>query len=213
MNTMEDARLGPVALGRTAHRVPVRPSAFGILAAVLAFVGLYGVTAYSVTRRSSELGLRMALGATSGRVTTMVLKEVLWLTGVGVAAALPCVWFAGRLVESQFYGVAARDPLTILLASATLVAVTVLAGALPSDQGISPQSSFGPALRVASPASAEHRLRRLFLGSGHVVRDVISLSPLGSSTELILSRRRALNGSRMTNARASTSWASHSGGF
>jgi len=129
MNTMEDQLDRSLSVERLTAFLS---SAFGVLAAILAFVGLYGVTAYSVTRRSPELGLRMALGATGGKVTTMVLKEVLWLTAIGVAVALPCVWFLARLVESELYGVAPRDPVATLLATATLAALTLLAGALPA---------------------------------------------------------------------------------
>lgn len=129
MNTMEDQLDRSLAVERLTAFLS---GAFGLLAAVLAFVGLYGVTAYGVTRRSAELGLRMALGATGRAVTSMVLKEVLWLAAIGVAISLPCVWFLGRLVESQLYGVAPRDPVTIVLATTALVAVTIVAGALPA---------------------------------------------------------------------------------
>ena len=107
-------------------------SAFGILAAVLAFVGLYGVTAFGVSRRTPEIGLRMALGARGSSVIRMVLKEVLMLTSVGVAVALPSAWWLGKLLESQLYGVTPRDPVTISVSALFLFAVTILAGAVPA---------------------------------------------------------------------------------
>jgi len=107
-------------------------SSFGILAAVLAFAGLYGVTAFGVSRRTSEIGLRMALGARGSSVIRMVLREVLILTGVGVAVALPSAWWLGKLVESQLYGMTPHDPVTITLSALSLLAVTILAGAVPA---------------------------------------------------------------------------------
>ena len=129
MNTMEDQLDRSLAIERL---VALLSSAFGFLAAVLAFVGLYGVTAYGVTRRSAEIGLRMALGARGGSVVRMVLSEVLVLTAIGVAVALPAAWWLVTLLESQLYGVAPRDPLTMVVATLSLIAVTLTAGALPA---------------------------------------------------------------------------------
>jgi predicted lysophospholipase L1 biosynthesis ABC-type transport system permease subunit len=129
MNTMEDQLDRSLAVERL---IAFLASAFGILAAVLAFVGLYGVTAFGVSRRTSEIGLRMALGARASSVIRMVLKEVLILTGVGVAIALPSAWWLSKLLESQLYGVAPRDPVTMAASAFFLVAVTILAGAVPA---------------------------------------------------------------------------------
>jgi ABC-type antimicrobial peptide transport system permease subunit len=129
MSTMEDQLDRSLAVERITAFLS---GAFGLLAAILAFVGLYGVTAYGVTRRSAELGLRIALGATGREVTTLVLKEVAWLSALGVTIALVCTWFVGELVESQLYGVVPRDPVTMALATASLVAITILAGAVPA---------------------------------------------------------------------------------
>jgi ABC-type antimicrobial peptide transport system permease subunit len=107
-------------------------SAFGALATVLALVGLYGVTAYGVARRSREIGIRMALGAGSSRVMRTVLYEVLALAVVGVAIALPLTWWLTKLVQSQLFGVEPRDPLSFAFAIGALLAVAVLAGALPA---------------------------------------------------------------------------------
>jgi predicted lysophospholipase L1 biosynthesis ABC-type transport system permease subunit len=129
MNTMEDQLDRSLVVERL---VAFLSSAFGILASVLAFVGLYGVTAYGVSRRTSEIGLRMALGASGSAVIRMMLNEVLTLTGVGVAVALPSVWWLGKLLESQLYGVTPRDPVTMAVSALLLFAVTILAGAVPA---------------------------------------------------------------------------------
>jgi len=129
MSTMEDQLDRSLAMERL---VAFLSSAFGVLAAVLAFAGLYGVTAFGVSRRTSEIGLRMALGARGSSVIRMVLKEVLILTGVGVVIALPSAWWLGALLESQLYGVAPHDPVTIAMSALSLLAVTILAGAVPA---------------------------------------------------------------------------------
>jgi ABC-type antimicrobial peptide transport system permease subunit len=129
MNTMEDQLDRTLAVERL---VAFLSSAFGILAAILAFVGLYGVTTFGVSRRMPEIGLRMALGARGSSVIRMVLKEVLILTSLGVAIALPSVWWLGKLIESQLYGVTPRDPVTLSLSAFLLFAVTILAGAVPA---------------------------------------------------------------------------------
>jgi ABC-type antimicrobial peptide transport system permease subunit len=133
MNTMEDQLDRSLAMERL---VAFLASAFGILAAVLAFVGLYGVTAFAVSRRTSEIGLRMALGARRSAVIQMVLKEVLVLTGIGVVVALPAAWWLGTLVESQLYGVTPGDPVTMVVSALSLLAVTIAAGALPAARAI-----------------------------------------------------------------------------
>jgi ABC-type antimicrobial peptide transport system permease subunit len=74
----------------------------------------------------------MALGARGSAVIRMVLNEVLILTGVGVALALPATWWLGKLLESQLYGVTPRDPVTLALSALFLFAVTILAGAVPA---------------------------------------------------------------------------------
>ena len=139
MNTMEDQLDRSLAMERL---VAFLASAFGILAAVLAFVGLYGVTAFGVSRRTSEIGLRMALGARGSSIVRMVLKEVLILTGVGVAVAVPSALWMGKLIESQLYGVASRDPFTMVVSAFLLLSVTVLAGAVPAIRAsrLSPSS-------------------------------------------------------------------------
>jgi predicted permease len=129
MNTMEDQLDRSLSLERL---VALLSSAFGFLATLLAFLGLYGVTAFGVTRRSAEIGLRMALGARGSSVMRMVLKEVAILAGAGLAISLPLAWWLSQLVESQLYGVAPRDPWTLAFAAAGLLAVALAAGAIPA---------------------------------------------------------------------------------
>jgi predicted permease len=114
--------------------------AFGVLATLLASVGLYGVTAYAVARRTQEIGIRIALGASRANVLRLILHEVFVLVGAGVAAGVVAALALGRLVESQLFGIKANDPMVMVLAIGVIVAVTVLAGYLPARRatGIDP---------------------------------------------------------------------------
>ncbi|MGA2181889.1 MAG: ABC transporter permease [Bryobacteraceae bacterium] len=106
--------------------------AFAATATLLACVGLYGVVAWSVTRRTREIGIRIALGALSADVIRMVMRDVVVLGAIGVAVALPA-WFAvSRLVQSQLFGVSARDPLAIAVSIVALALAALLAGLIPA---------------------------------------------------------------------------------
>ena len=105
---------------------------FGVLATLLAMVGLYGVLAYTVTRRTREIGIRMALGALNRSISWLVLREVLAVTGLGVALALPAIWGLTRFVKSQLYGITPLDPAAIIGAIAILTLVAMIAGFLPA---------------------------------------------------------------------------------
>jgi predicted permease len=105
---------------------------FGALATLLAMIGLYGVLAYVVTRRTREIGIRIALGALTRSIAWMVLREVLVVIGLGVALALPAIWALTRFVKSQLYGVTPMDPLAIIGAMALLTVVATIAGVLPA---------------------------------------------------------------------------------
>jgi predicted permease len=107
-------------------------TAFGVLATLLAVIGLYGVMAYTVARRTREIGVRMALGAVQADVVWLVMREVLTLVGTGLALGLAAAWGLSRVVSSQLYGVAATDPLTIAAATGVLAAVALLAGYVPA---------------------------------------------------------------------------------
>jgi ABC-type antimicrobial peptide transport system permease subunit len=105
---------------------------FGGLATLLAAVGLYGVMAYNVGRRTREIGIRMALGARGTSVMWLVMKEVLALLGAGIAIALPAACGLSRLVASQLYGITPNDALGIAAATATIALVAALAGYVPA---------------------------------------------------------------------------------
>jgi ABC-type antimicrobial peptide transport system permease subunit len=109
-------------------------AAFGFVAMALAGIGLYGVMSYAVSLRTREIGIRVALGAERRAVLAMVLEEVAILTVIGVAIGLPVGYGLGRLVESQLFGIQARDPLTLAVATATLVSAALLAGYLPASR-------------------------------------------------------------------------------
>jgi predicted permease len=118
-------------LGR--ERVFVRLlTLFGGFALLLASVGLHGVTAYAVTRRTSEIGIRLALGAQRGQVLWMVLRQVLVLAVAGLLLGLPLAWLASPLVGSYLFGLEARDAATLAAAAAVMVGVAVLAGWRPA---------------------------------------------------------------------------------
>ena len=102
---------------------------FGMMALLLSVVGLYGVISFTVTQRTREIGVRVALGATRLAAVWLVLRDALIMTAVGIAIALPSVWALGRVIESQLYDVKPTDPATI--AGATLIlAATALGAAL-----------------------------------------------------------------------------------
>ncbi|MBZ5536347.1 MAG: ABC transporter permease [Acidobacteriia bacterium] len=107
---------------------------FGVLAALLAAVGLYGVMTYTVTRRTREIGMRVALGATRENVAWLILREVARMTGVGLTIGLAAAFALGRLIESQLFGIRASDPLVFVLAAVLLAAVALLAGYLPAHR-------------------------------------------------------------------------------
>jgi predicted permease len=110
---------------------------FGLLALVLASVGLYGITAYSVARRTSEIGLRMALGANRGNVLALVLRAASWQVGLGLAIGIPVSLLAGRLMSSQLYGVSTYDPWTLAGAVVVLSAFAAIAGFIPAKRASS----------------------------------------------------------------------------
>ncbi len=107
-------------------------AAFGMLATALAALGLYGVMSFAVTRRTREIGIRMALGAARRKVLGLVMAEVATLAGLGVAIGLPSAWAVARAIRAQLFGLSPTDPLTILLSTLLLVLVSLLAGFLPA---------------------------------------------------------------------------------
>jgi predicted permease len=107
-------------------------SFFGALALLLACVGLYGLMAYAVARRTAEIGIRLALGARPDHIMWLVLRETLWLTLAGIAAGIPLALWAAGYAKSVLFGVSAADPLTMVVAIGLMLGVAALAGYLPA---------------------------------------------------------------------------------
>jgi len=116
---------------------------FGGLGLVLAAVGLHGVLAYMVERRTSEIGVRMALGADRGRVIGMVLGGAFWQVGVGLALGIPAAIGAGRLMTTQLFGVKPWDPFMLALATLLLGFAALVASVIPAWRaaGVEPMSA------------------------------------------------------------------------
>jgi ABC-type antimicrobial peptide transport system permease subunit len=109
-------------------------AAFAILATALAMLGLYGVMAHSVMRRTREIGIRMALGAEPGSIRGMVMREMLWILGFGLITGIPAALALAHLAESQLYGVKAFDALVLAGAVLALAAAATAAGYLPAHR-------------------------------------------------------------------------------
>ena len=112
-------------------------SGFGILALVLACIGIYGIMAYTVSRRTNEIGIRLALGAQPGRVLRMVLSEAWWLAIVGVVVGLSAALAMGRLIASMLYGLRPYDPSTLVTAALLLISVALAASWIPARRAAS----------------------------------------------------------------------------
>jgi len=107
-------------------------AAFAILATALAMLGLYGVMAHSVTRRTREIGIRMALGARPANIRTMVMREVAWVLGLGLGTGVPAALALGRFTKSQLFGVQAYDAGVLAGAILVLTVTAIAAGYLPA---------------------------------------------------------------------------------
>jgi ABC-type antimicrobial peptide transport system permease subunit len=105
---------------------------FGLLAVILACLGLYGVTAYTVTRRTNEIGIRMALGADRRNVLGFVLRSALVQLGIGLAIGIPVALASGLVLAGQLYGVKSYDPSILTLAAVILAACALLAASVPA---------------------------------------------------------------------------------
>jgi putative ABC transport system permease protein len=120
-DTLQQRRLNTTLLGL-----------FALLALVLAATGIYGVTSYAVSQRIPEMGLRMALGASSGRVLRLVLAQGLQRGLVGLAIGVAAAVALGRLLTSQLYGISPTDPMTFVALGGLLLAVTLISTLLPA---------------------------------------------------------------------------------
>lgn len=116
----------------TERLVALLSAGFGMLATLLAAIGLYGVMAFVVTRRTKEMGVRMALGAKPASVIWLVMQEVLILLGIGLIVGVPSAIALGQLVSTQLYGIKANDPSIALTTMAVLIVVAAFAGLIPA---------------------------------------------------------------------------------
>ena len=110
---------------------------FGVLALILASVGLYGVTSYFVAQRTSEIGIRMALGSTRSGVVKLVLRGVLIQIGLGLTLGIPSALLGGYFMKSQLYGVGSYDPIALISATLILAACAIAAGFIPARRAAS----------------------------------------------------------------------------
>ena len=105
---------------------------FSLMATALGAIGLAGLLAYAVARRTSEIGLRMALGAAPGQMMIMIMKDSLKLIAAGLLIGLPCAYGIARLLESSLYELAPADPVTMSASIVVLLAISVAAALLPA---------------------------------------------------------------------------------
>jgi predicted permease len=128
---LEDEVAGGFNLERLIARLTI---VFGAVALLLACLGLYGVTAYSVTRRTREIGIRMAIGASRRDVLATILRGAILQLAIGVAIGLPAAFIAGRLLQAQLFATSGRDPIVLAVALAALALSTVAAALIPAGR-------------------------------------------------------------------------------
>ena len=115
---------------------------FSILALLLATLGLYGVTAYTVTRRTSEIGIRIALGASRGSVVGMIMRGAMFQTAIGLAAiGIPVAWFCVHYIESQLYEAKGMSLSVLTIATLILTAAAAAAALIPAQRAASTNPS------------------------------------------------------------------------
>jgi ABC-type antimicrobial peptide transport system permease subunit len=112
-------------------------SLFGIVALLLAAIGLYGVTAYTVAQRTNEIGIRMALGANRVMVVQLVLRGAFKRVVIGLLLGLPLAIGAGRLMSAQLYGVSSWDPVALTIAAGALTICAFVASIIPARRAAS----------------------------------------------------------------------------
>jgi predicted permease len=116
----------------TERMIAMLSAVFGLVATLLAMVGLYGVMAYTVARRTREIGIRIALGAFGKDVIWMVMREVLLMIAAGALIGVPAALALTRYVQTQLYGLTPADPFTLAAATAALITVAAVAGYIPA---------------------------------------------------------------------------------
>ena len=123
----------------TERMLALLSASFGLLATVLAAIGLYGVMSYTVSRRTREIGIRIALGAERTSVVWLVLREVALMTAIGIGLGVPGALGLSQFVRSQLFGIQPTDPVTLAIAAVALSIVGLLAGYLPARRAASVQ--------------------------------------------------------------------------
>jgi ABC-type antimicrobial peptide transport system permease subunit len=118
----------------TDRLIALLSAGFGLLATLLASIGLYGVMAFVVARRRKELGIRLALGSPRGVVIWLVMSEVLILLAIGLAIGIPAAMASGSFVSSQLYGIGARDPWIAVSTVVLLTIISAAAGLIPAHR-------------------------------------------------------------------------------
>jgi ABC-type antimicrobial peptide transport system permease subunit len=118
----------------TERIIALLAATFGVIATLLAAIGLYGVLAYVTTQRTREIGIRMALGARPWVVARLVLREVLLLTAASLVVAIPAALLLGRLLQSQLFNVSSGDFLTYAAGTAIVTTVALLSAAIPAHR-------------------------------------------------------------------------------
>ena len=134
MRTMDEQIADNISNDRLVAMLAV---SFGIVATLLAAIGLYGVLAYVTAQRTREIGIRMALGARRGSVVRLVLGDVLWLAGISVVVTLPIAVLLSRLLRSQLYNVSPADPLVMATGVLLITLVVALAALIPARRAAS----------------------------------------------------------------------------
>jgi ABC-type antimicrobial peptide transport system permease subunit len=117
---------------RTERLLSILSGAFSVVALILAAIGLAGLLAYAVARRTNEIGIRMALGAAPGDVVRMILRDSLWLVATGILIGLPCAMAVAHLLKTTLFGLQPADPITAVLSLFVLATVAALAASIPA---------------------------------------------------------------------------------
>jgi ABC-type antimicrobial peptide transport system permease subunit len=135
-------------------------SGFGLLALILASVGIYGIMAYAVARRTGEIGIRMALGAQRRQVLMMILRETALLAAAGIVIGIVAATGLTHYIGSMLYGLKSSDPLTLCGAVMLLLAVALMAGWWPARKSFAPRSYGCASSRIETIASTTSTLQK-----------------------------------------------------
>jgi ABC-type antimicrobial peptide transport system permease subunit len=120
--------------GQRAALVAQLSTFFGLLAIFLSCIGIYGLMSYVVSRRTNEIGIRMAPGATRSNVRQLVMREIVLLVGSGIAIGIPITLLGSRLIENMLFGLRGTDPMSLAGSVALLLAIALLAGYFPAQR-------------------------------------------------------------------------------